>query len=370
MFTKRGKDYKEPIPNHPVAALLRRPNSWQTRYDFWQDAASTFVRWGRFFSYKSRGSTGPIRELVPIHPSSAELEQDDETYAVSVKVSEGNGKQREYPLSSFLYARGPARDYLTGDSPVKDVELAIALEIMAEQYGASFFQNGAMPLLMFKLMQGTAGFKTKEQEKEFVDAFQLALGGNNRHRAMLLPKGIEADHINVENDKAQFLETRKYQRTVICGAFGVPPQFSADLENAHYANIEQQDQDFTNNVILPVTGAFEAAMERDLLTDNDRRNGVVIRFNLDSILRAEFKDRQEGLWIQRQAGVISPNEWREHEGMNPLSEDDGGEDYLRPANMMVAGDEPEPQPEPSPIDESMSRFRVAVGQFTRKDDEK
>jgi hypothetical protein len=94
-------------------------------------------------------------------------------------------------------------------------------------------------------------------------------------------------------------------------------------------------------VIYPITQRFEAAMERDLLTEEDWRDGVIIRFNLDSILRADFKTRQEGLQIQRTNGVISPNEWREIEGKNPLAEDQGGEEYLRPANMLVAGEEPE-----------------------------
>ena len=126
---------------------------------------------------------------------------------------------------------------------------------------------------------------------------------------------------------------------MIAGAFGVPPHLVGDLERATFNNVEQQDQDFTLNVVMPVAQAFEAAMERDLLTDQDRASGIVIRFNLDSILRADFKSRQEGLRIQRDAGVINANKWREIEGHNPISDDDGGNDYLRPANFVVAGEE-------------------------------
>jgi HK97 family phage portal protein len=208
---------------------------------------------------------------------------------------------------------------------VQDVQTAIALEILAEKFGATFFQNGAVPFLVFKFMQGSAGFRTKEEEAAFIQAFQDALGGSKRFRAMLVPKGIdEPKPIPIENDKAQFLETRKYQRTVIAGAFGVPPHLVGDLERATFNNVEQQDSDFTLNVVMPVCQAFEAAMERDLLTDEDRRSGVCIRFNLDSVLRADFKSRQEGLKIQREMGVISPNEWREIEGKNPR---EGGDDY-------------------------------------------
>jgi hypothetical protein len=70
-------------------------------------------------------------------------------------------------------------------------------------------------------------------------------------------------------------------------------------------------------------------MEWSLLTPADRAQGVIIRFDLEGILRGDFKSRQEGLNIQRQAGVISANDWREKENMNPISPADGGNEYWR-----------------------------------------
>lgn len=331
--TKSGRETKEKLPSHPVARLLARPNSWQTRVDYWQDAASWMTRYGRFIAFKARGSTGPIRELIPLKPSEVLIEQD-QNFTVTFRRGEN-----EWPLSRIHYARGPARDGLRGDSPVNDVSLSIALEIAAEKFGASFFQNGAIPLLVWSYMAGSQGFKTKDEEKQFLEDMRNAFGSNKAHSNMLLPKGIDKPTpIMINNEQSQFLETRKYQRTVIAGAWNVPPHKVGDLERATFNNVEQQDEDFTASVIMPIGQQFEAAMERDLLTDDDRAAGVVIRFNFDAILRADFKSRQEGLQMQRQNGVISANEWRELEGKNPISEDDGGDEYIRPANMAVAGE--------------------------------
>jgi HK97 family phage portal protein len=344
----KGRETKERLPNHPIAKLLNAPNGWQSRADYWLDAISCFVRHGKFFAYQSRGATGPIRELIPIHPTNMEIVQDPQTYVVGYKVTQP-GTQRVIPAAKIHHVRGPARDFLNGDSPVEDVKLSIQLEIAAEEYGASFFNNGALPLMVLKYMQGSQGFKTAEAEKQFIDDFQSAFSRSNRHRALLLPRGIEAgDPVRVENDKAQMIESRRYQRTVIAGAFGVPPQYTGDLERATFNNVEQQTIGFTSDVIYPVASSFESAMERDLLTDADRSGGVIIRFNLDSTLRADFASRQAGLRIQRDAGVISPNEWREIEGKNPISDEDGGDDYIRPANMLVAGDPIPQQPAAKP----------------------
>ncbi|HEU4603161.1 MAG TPA: phage portal protein, partial [Steroidobacteraceae bacterium] len=337
--SSQGRDAKERLPNHPVNKLLQKPNDWQTRTSYWLDAASSYVRHGKFIAWKGRGQTGPIRRLVPLPIPAVTIEQND-SLDLTFRASLAGGGQRTFSAEEIHYVRGPARDFVNGDSPIKDVETAIALEIMAEKFGATFFKNGALPLLVFTYMAGTQGFKTKEEKDQFIEDIQNAFSRKNAHRTMLVPKGIDKPTpISIENDKSQFLETRKYQRTVIAGAFGVPPHLVGDLERATFNNVEQQDSDFTLNVVMPVAQAFESAMERDLLTDSDRASGIVIRFNLDSTLRADFKSRQEGLQIQRRNGVINSNEWREREGMNPISEEDGGEDYIHESNMVVAGQE-------------------------------
>lgn len=334
-----GHERKERLPSHPVAKLLNRPNDWQARQQFFLDAASSLVRHGTFYAFKAQGNTGPIRRLIPLHSGSVTVElQDDMT--LLFRATMAGGVQRDLRSWEVLYARGGARDYVNGDSPVWDVREAIATEIAMERFGAGFFGNGAMPLMVFKLMQGFADFKDRASKDAFLDSVRGAVGGGKQYSSFMLPKGMEVDKYEIDNEKTQMVDARKYQRTVIAGAFGVPPHLVGDLERATFNNVEQQDTDFVINVVLPIAQQLESAMERDLLTIEDRNSGVVIRFNLDAVQRADFKSRQEGLQIQRQNGVISPNEWREAESRNPISDADGGESYIYPANMTVAGQEP------------------------------
>ena len=133
---------------------------------------------------------------------------------------------------------------------------------------------------------------------------------------------------------------------MIAGAFGIPPHLVGDLDRGTFSNIEHQSQEFQEKVILPYVQMIEDAMERDLLTAEDRNSGVIVRFNMDARLRASFKERQEGLRIQREAGVINPNDWREREGMNPIDPKDGGDTYWQqgPSGQTGAtGNDPAPQ---------------------------
>lgn len=336
---KDGRAIKEPQPSHPVAKLLANPNGWQTNVAYWLDAVSTTVRYGQFVAVKGRGITGPIRKLWPVLPSSVQWVQDD-SLEVSARVTTASGKQRDYAMSDLHHVRGAARDFLNADSPVVLAREAIALEIAAQRFGANFFGNGAMPGLIFSYMQGTKGHMSAEQRSSFIRSFSENYGKTGRFKAVMLPQGIDKpEQLNIENDKAQFLETRKLQRSVIAGLFGVPPHLVGDLDRATFSNIEQQSSEFVEKVVLPYCRMFEAAIERDLLTAEDRSSGVIVRFNLDAALRADFKTRQEGMKIQREMGVVSANDWREREGMNPR---EGGDEYWE-QGPSGQGMSPEPQ---------------------------
>ena len=339
-----GRTIKEEQPNHPISVLLRAPNPETTDNAYWLDATSTLVRHGKYYAWKARGNTGPIRWLRPLHPDNVDAQQHDD-WSVTWRVLKPGGGQMDIAATDLHHVRGPARNGYTGDSPVNDVREAIAMEIAAERFGASFFGNGAMPFLIFKFIQGSKGFKTDEDAKRFINDFQEAYTDRRRFKALALPAGMEvADPVSVENNKAQFLETRKYQRTVIAGAWGVPPHLVGDLERGTFNNVEQQSLDFIMAVVYPYIKMYESAMEKDFLTPIERNNGLIIRFNLNAALRGDFKTRQDGLAIQRRNGVINANEWREQENMNPLSDEDGGEDYWVESGVTVVGAEPAPTP--------------------------
>jgi HK97 family phage portal protein len=323
--TVNGRVVEQPQPDHPLTALLAKPNEVHNPSKFWLDATSWLVRWGNFYCWKGQGLTGPVRRLIPLHPGSVTIvESMTDPLAITYRVSFRNGQQQEYQPSQILHARGPARDGIRGDSPVMDVREAIALEIAAEKMGGSVFGNNAMPGIIFNYAPGSQGFKTDEEAQKFVQRIQDVFAKKGRFKSLLLPKGIETgDPIPVENEKAQFLQTRMYQRTVIAGAFGVPPHLVGDLSKGTFRNVEEQNTSFVQNAVAPFCTYFEAAVEQSLLTDEDRANGVIIRFDIDGALRADFKTRQEGLKIQREMGVLNADEWREEEGRNPIPDGSG-----------------------------------------------
>ena len=59
-----------------------------------------------------------------------------------------------------------------------------------------------------------------------------------------------------------------------------------------------------------------------------------VQFNLDGLMRGDYKSRMEGYAIARQNGWMSANDIRELENLNPLSDEEGGNLYLVNGNMI------------------------------------
>ena len=60
-----------------------------------------------------------------------------------------------------------------------------------------------------------------------------------------------------------------------------------------------------------------------------------MQFNMDGLMRGDYKSRMEGYSIGRQNGWLSANDIRELENMNPIPESEGGNAYLVNGNMIL-----------------------------------
>ena len=139
--------------------------------------------------------------------------------------------------------------------------------------------------------------------------------------------------LSMPNNEAQFLETRKFQVTEICRIFRVPPHMIGDLERATFSNIESQNISFAVHTIRPWLVRIEQAVNRALISENEKGR-FYVQFNIDGLMRGDYKSRMEGYAIARQNGWMSANDIRALENLNPISEAEGGDAYLVNGNMI------------------------------------
>ena len=142
--------------------------------------------------------------------------------------------------------------------------------------------------------------------------------------------------LSMPNNEAQFLETRKFQVTEICRIFRVPPHMIGDLERATFSNIESQNISFAVHTIRPWLVRIEQAVNRALISENEKGR-FYVQFNIDGLMRGDYKSRMEGYAIARQNGWMSANDIRALENLNPIAAEEGGDAYLVNGNMVPIG---------------------------------
>ena len=158
-------------------------------------------------------------------------------------------------------------------------------------------------------------------------------GTANSHKVAVLEEGMHFKAIGIPPEAAQFLQTRKFQIQEICRLYRVPPHMVGDLERATFSNIEHQSIEFATHSIRPWVTRWEQSMQQSLILPSEKSE-LFVKFNLDGLLRGDYKSRMEGYSTARQNGWMSANDIRELEDMNRISADDGGDLYLVNGNMI------------------------------------
>ena len=159
----------------------------------------------------------------------------------------------------------------------------------------------------------------------------MSSGLKNAHRIAMLPIGYQFQPIGQRLVDAQFLENTQLTIRQIASVFGIKMHQLNDLEKATHTNIAEQQREFYIDTLQSILTMYEQELIYKLFLNTEIRKGYYLKFNVDSILRADIKTRYESYRIGIQGGFITPNEVRELEEKEPK---DGGDELLVNGNMM------------------------------------
>ena len=321
-------DGNQKAAEHPLYRLLHdEPNTEMTSFVFREVMLTHLLLYGNSYSQIIRSGKNSIVGLYPLLPDHMDVDRDSKgnlTYTYTTS----DGKTVVIKPTDVLHIPGLGFDGVMGYSPIALEKSAIGLGIASEEYGSKFFSNGARPSGILTHPN------TVKNPKAIRESWNTAYGGSsNANRVAILEEGMTFTPLSIPNNEAQFLETRKFQVEEICRIFRVPPHLVGDLEHATFSNIEHQSIDFAVHTIRPWLVRIEQAMNRALFSDQEKGK-FYVQFNIDGLMRGDYKSRMEGYAIARQNGWMSANDIRELENQNPIPAEEGGDAYLVNGNMI------------------------------------
>ena len=321
---------KKLVHDHPLYYLLHdEPNPEMTSFVFRETLMSHLLIWGNAYAQIIRNGAGRVLGLYPLLPDKMEVQRDDKgnIYYVYSRNSDENPMFKEYgniklKAEDVLHIPGLGFDGLIGYSPIAMAKNAVGMTLACEEYGASFFANGANP---GGVLEHPGVLKDPSKVRESWNS--VYRGVSNAHKIAVLEEGMKYQQIGIPPEEAQFLETRKFQINEIARLYRIPPHMVGDLDKSSFSNIEQQSLEFVKYTLDPWVIRWEQSLQRSLLLPGEKGK-YFIKLNVDGLLRGDYQSRMNGYAVGRQNGWFSANDIREMENMNPISDEEGGNLYL------------------------------------------
>ena len=321
---------KKLVHDHPLYYLLHdEPNPEMTSFVFRETLMSHLLIWGNAYAQIIRDGAGRVLGLYPLLPDKMDVQRDDKgnIYYVYSRNSDENPMFKEYgniklKAEDVLHIPGLGFDGLIGYSPIAMAKNAVGMTLACEEYGASFFANGANP---GGVLEHPGVLKDPSKVRESWNS--VYRGVNNAHKIAVIEEGMKYQQIGIPPEEAQFLETRKFQINEIARLYRIPPHMVGDLDKSSFSNIEQQSLEFVKYTLDPWVIRWEQSLQRSLLLPGEKGK-YFIKLNVDGLLRGDYQSRMNGYAVGRQNGWFSANDIREMENMNPIPDEEGGNLYL------------------------------------------
>ena len=308
--------------------LHDKPNPEMTSFIFREALMCHLLLFGNAYAQVLRNGRGEVAALYPLLPNKMSVERDEKGqlfYRYIRNDSEPPTMEGNAVIlmpGDVLHIPGLGFDGLVGYSPISMTKNAIGLALAAEEYGSRFFANGAAPAGMLE-HPGVIRDVSKLRE-----SWNETFGGSrNAGKVAILEEGLHFNPISMSPQDSQLLETRQYQLTEIARIFRIPPHLLGDLSKATFSNIEEQSLEFVKYTLTPWICRWESSLTDALLSREEQRK-YEIRFNVEGLLRGDYKSRMEGYAVGINNGFMCPNDVRRLEGFDLIPEEKGGNNFL------------------------------------------
>lgn len=336
--------------DHPIHRLIyRRPNGWQTSYEFRETVMLHLaMTWNAFIFLNRVGSARRITEMVPLDPSRVTVKRAAD-FTLTYEVRGETGATRTFPAEAIWHIRGPSWNSWVGLDAMKAARESIGLGIALEEGQAALQANGLQTNGLLSVKDKLSPEKYKELGA-WLD--QYAPGGARHGKPMLLDLGADFKSMMMSGADAQTLESRKFQVEEICRGYGVLPIMighSGD-KNATFASSEQLFLAHVVHCLMPWYERLEHSGDLNLLTDAELDAGYYTKFTPQALMRGAMNDRAEyyakGLGSGSAKGWLTQNDVRGFEDLD-RSDDPEADKLPQPPAPVAAPNSDPSAPDPA-----------------------
>lgn len=308
---------------HPLLALLAKPNATQTAREFIELSATHYILSGECFWYLDRGANGAITQMSILRPDFMQVVLSADRKTIVGYEYTANTVYRFAPEDIIHIKNTDPANPLRGVGVVRPATNRILTEIEATKYQSSFFRNQGRPDLAVFADQAV----DEDQGADFRSRWKRIFGKNNGGNVAIFGSAIKSiQELNKTPKEMDFIETQKFLRSDILSALHIPEEMVSSM--ADHATSPQVYKMYLQEAVIPVAEALVDGINAKLVPLVDE--AVFFRFDDPTPLDRELllKETTE----LKAKGIITANEARAMYNYDPI----GGADTLSSAGPSIA----------------------------------
>ena len=300
------------VENHPIEKLLNEPNPFIDGYTMFLQAEIQRLNNGNAYIHISRDNQGNPTSLMLIDQGNVSLELLNSGFVYKVATTKG---EIHINPRDMIHVRSPQLDSnMQGVGYYYILKEQIKLWLAAQKHQTTYFELGAHPISMLQ----TSEILDPEAKKKVREEWEKLNGNENKHRVAVLDGKFDYKHLGTNFTELELNAMYGELTKQIASAFNLAPfLLGHDGSKNTYSNIESQNMQFLQNSLMPGITAWEQQLKK-LCT-----NGDYVRFNIETLLRADSTSRAERLNKLVQAKIITIDEAREYENLPPVEVTNG-----------------------------------------------
>lgn len=316
------------FPFRPRPDWVTRPDVDTTKEAFYGAVIVSLLIDGNAFIRVFSNNRGEIVNMSVLNPHNVEIIRNG-LGRVMFKV-EGE----DAPLSSeqVVFIPDVVRPgHIRGVSRVEALKENFGLAMALQNYAAKFFGSGTQTSGVIEF----PGNLTAEQAKALQEGFDARHRGWGRaHRTAIISGGAKYVPTSVENDKAQFLDSRRMAVEDVARAFNIPSNLLNLPGTNTFSSVEQNNLAFVTHCLRPIVQKLESAFS-PLMARTQGGENAFIKFSLDGLLRADIQNRMSAYSTGLQAGFLSVNDVRRLEDLRPIDDPSADQPRVPLANVNI-----------------------------------
>lgn len=315
------------VTNAAFSPVLRKPNHFQTRNQFWENWVLSKLMAGNTYVLKERDARQVVvalyildpRRVIPMVADNGEV-----YYQLDADLLAGIQTSVLVPASEIIHDRFNCLFHpLVGVSPIFANALAATQGLNAQNNSALLFANGSQPGGILT----APGQIAPEAAARLKANWEASFTGKNSGRVAVLGDGLTYTKMALTAVEGQVIEQMKWTAEVVCSTYHVPPYKVGVGALPSYNNVQTLNVEYYSECLQTLIEAAETCLDEGLGLDTAKDGGRMLgtEFDVDNLLRMDSVTQMEVLDKGVKAAILSPNEARQKLDYDEV---DGGESPL------------------------------------------